>query len=212
VSPKTFNALAWGAGVVFLLGITLLLITGKSTDEEILDLLAEAQVERGEVSAGWGNRLKGIESGNITARQKYAIQNLKKLIQEYTEHTRGEESRKTFELSYAVKTYLSGEEPLPNPTPLPPTPTRTPIPTRTPYPSDARVYAKEFILDRLRAPSTAKFPWGSEFTVTNSGKIWVVKSYVDAQNGFGAMIRTHFTVKMEHLGGSGWRLLDLQTY
>lgn len=44
----------------------------------------------------------------------------------------------------------------------------------------------------LKAPSTAKFPNISNWRVgKNNGEV-IVQSYVDAQNGFGAMIRSQF--------------------
>ncbi|WP_145120436.1 hypothetical protein [Rosistilla oblonga] len=54
----------------------------------------------------------------------------------------------------------------------------------------AIVAAKRFVLSKLKSPSTARFPWGSdEYNVVSShdGKEWTVSSHVDAQNSFGAM-------------------------
>lgn len=44
----------------------------------------------------------------------------------------------------------------------------------------------------LKAPSTADFPAYDEHALSNSGGLWVVKSYVDADNSFGAHIRTRY--------------------
>lgn len=75
---------------------------------------------------------------------------------------------------------------------------------------------KQFIEDRLKAPSTAK--WGSmlgEFQdprkcVTDLGNgRFECRGWVDSQNSFGAMIRTHFVSKVRH-GSDGWYLEDLQ--
>ena len=53
--------------------------------------------------------------------------------------------------------------------------------------------AQELVKKELKSPSTAKFPWSfSEYTVSRSGENWIVKGYVDAQNSFGAMIRSNF--------------------
>jgi hypothetical protein len=56
--------------------------------------------------------------------------------------------------------------------------------------SRAMVMCKQEVRKRLKAPATADFP-----TFMNSelkdGK-YVVTSYVDAQNGFGANLRTYF--------------------
>lgn len=51
----------------------------------------------------------------------------------------------------------------------------------------------EFEIKRLlKAPSTAKFPWLMSTAVYKDGSNFVVDSYVDAQNSFGAIIRTNF--------------------
>lgn len=56
----------------------------------------------------------------------------------------------------------------------------------------------------LIAPSTAKFPWiagYTEYHETGGGKVLItVHSYVDAQNGFGAMIRMDYNCKVEYEG------------
>lgn len=53
--------------------------------------------------------------------------------------------------------------------------------------------AKIVVKDKLKSPSSAKFPISdSEYVVEKAigENDWVVSGYVDAQNGFGAMIRT----------------------
>lgn len=65
--------------------------------------------------------------------------------------------------------------------------------------------AKDAVKANLKAPSTAKFPgtvlqsdewkFGATFKGTNEGYVlYQVQSYVDAQNSFGAMIRSNFNV------------------
>lgn len=65
----------------------------------------------------------------------------------------------------------------------------------------AFVMAKKFIEQRLKAPSTAKFPNMSDdgvvitpATVTGGKCGFIVDTYVDAENGFGANIRARYTV------------------
>lgn len=59
--------------------------------------------------------------------------------------------------------------------------------------------AEKFVRDRLKAPSTAKFPWYEESSVTISGECeFVIRSYVDAQNSYGAMLRSDYVVKLEY--------------
>jgi hypothetical protein len=72
-------------------------------------------------------------------------------------------------------------------------------------------FAKEFVRQRLKAPATASFPWAfSDYNVINlSAGRWSVAGYVDTQNGFGATIRTRWTVEMEDQGGA-WKLINAQ--
>ena len=72
------------------------------------------------------------------------------------------------------------------------------------YPSqDAkRVCQEQFIPDRLKAPSTAKF---SEVTVSSSGDVYTVTGKVDADNSFGARVRSGFTCIVRDTGKT-WRL------
>lgn len=60
----------------------------------------------------------------------------------------------------------------------------------------AMTTAQEIIKRELKSPSTADFPWSiDEYVITNlGGNRWTVSGYVDAQNGFGAMIRSDWNV------------------
>jgi len=60
----------------------------------------------------------------------------------------------------------------------------------------AYVCAKLKVEEELKAPSTAKFQPYPDAVITNNGLYYFVKSYVDAQNSFGAMIRTDFICKV----------------
>lgn len=57
------------------------------------------------------------------------------------------------------------------------------------------VIAKEIVSSYLKAPSTAKFPFLTEFRMQRYGDIVAVSGYVDSQNSFGAMIRTEWIVQ-----------------
>lgn len=59
---------------------------------------------------------------------------------------------------------------------------------------------------RLKAPATADYPSRSEFTITQSGAIYTMSSWVDSENGFGAQIRTFFDCKAIHTGGDSYRV------
>ena len=76
---------------------------------------------------------------------------------------------------------------------------------------DAFTIAQDFVESNLRCPRTAKWPWISYSKVTvhlGDGK-YQISSYLDAQNGFGAMVRIHFVCIVQHTGGSNWRLVKL---
>ncbi len=72
---------------------------------------------------------------------------------------------------------------------------------------------KFFIKNELKSPKSADFPWYSDQTVQHLGNgLYRVRSYVDAQNSFGALIRTHFEVKIQKHASGKWTVeyLDLQ--
>lgn len=79
-----------------------------------------------------------------------------------------------------------------------------------PDPISAFVMAQEFVSPRLKAPSTAKFPWYSADKVVRTGKRYKITSYVDSQNSFGAMIRTPFICIIRHVKGDEWVLEKLE--
>jgi hypothetical protein len=75
----------------------------------------------------------------------------------------------------------------------------------------AYVMCQDFVEDRLKAPSTADFPQLSDWTATKTGPDqWRIRSYVDAENSFGAAIRSRFVCEVRYVGNDRWRLIDLQ--
>lgn len=106
-------------------------------------------------------------------------------------------------------------------------------PTPTPTPkigteSGAELICKEFVRDRLKAPSTASFggwfdnwdtavfvdlatiqEWGLSTAGAKMHGAWAVYGKVDAQNSFGAMIRSEYICILEFTDATDtWRLLD----
>lgn len=79
--------------------------------------------------------------------------------------------------------------------------------------SMAHVMAGNFVKRELRSPSTAKFPYTSDrdVVVNDLGNCrFSISSYVDSQNGFGAMIRSRFSVVMQSTpDGHTWTAKDL---
>ena len=76
----------------------------------------------------------------------------------------------------------------------------------------AIVQAKEFVRARLKAPSTAEFPGMFEQKQVERlpNHHYAVVSWVDAQNGFGAMIRTRYKADVMQIDEYRWILLRLK--
>ncbi|EKE79448.1 hypothetical protein A10D4_12809 [Idiomarina xiamenensis 10-D-4] len=67
--------------------------------------------------------------------------------------------------------------------------------------SMAYVMGQHFIEKRLKAPSTADFPWMSSdgvYVSVMGNCEFHVRGFVDAQNGFGAMIRTNYSLTLRY--------------
>lgn len=75
----------------------------------------------------------------------------------------------------------------------------------------AFLHCQDAVKKRLKAPSTAKFPrYERGIVYANVGMRYTVNSYVDSQNGFGAMLRTNYTCELEQVGLETWKFIDLQ--
>jgi hypothetical protein len=80
--------------------------------------------------------------------------------------------------------------------------------------------ARSFVEKKLRSPTSASFPWYDKSFVTQlpdeaGKKRYRITAYVDAQNAFGATIRTNFTCTVKYAAGKNlvWHLetLDFDT-
>ena len=87
---------------------------------------------------------------------------------------------------------------------------------REPCDSKAKGYeaAKDAVNSGLKAPATAVYPsWdddGVQIFETGECK-FAVLGFVDSQNGFGALIRSRFSVKVEYLKAkSDWNSSELR--
>lgn len=89
---------------------------------------------------------------------------------------------------------------------------------RPPDPEERRLAAfdvcKKFVSHQLKSPSTAKyrnyFEDDGEVIVSGSGAgPYIVRSTVDSQNSFGALIRSSFTCTVRNTGGVNWQLVNL---
>lgn len=74
----------------------------------------------------------------------------------------------------------------------------------------AWIFAQDAIKANLKAPSTAKFPWYDEscVTVLDDGS-YIVKSYVDAENSYGAKIRNVFSIRITITGENSYTYSEL---
>jgi len=79
--------------------------------------------------------------------------------------------------------------------------------------SMAYIMMEDFVKQRLKAPSTAEFPGvfdGKLDHVTALGnQTYRIVSYVDAQNSFGAKIRTKFVGEIKQMSADRWQLISL---
>lgn len=80
----------------------------------------------------------------------------------------------------------------------------------------AYLASKEFAKRRLRSPSTAKFPGAWERSADGrhvnyiGGGIYHVDSWVEAQNGFGAVVRMRYAAVVRDDGGGYWSVLEFE--
>ena len=76
----------------------------------------------------------------------------------------------------------------------------------------AIAYCHQFVEDQLKSPDSADFPSFPEHEVTTitEGQEWSVSSYVDAENSFGASLRTDWTCDISYDESTEtWTLEDL---
>lgn len=70
--------------------------------------------------------------------------------------------------------------------------------------------AQNFVKKNLKAPSTAKFPPTTTARVYPTGTdSYRVHSYVDSQNGFGAMLRSDWVVEFRYVGSDKVELIKI---
>ncbi|GFN35823.1 hypothetical protein [Tepidimicrobium xylanilyticum] len=66
--------------------------------------------------------------------------------------------------------------------------------------SDLQIRCERIIKEILKSPSTAKFPNINEWYIGKDREKIVVQSYVDAQNSFGAVVRSQFQITFTPTG------------
>lgn len=85
------------------------------------------------------------------------------------------------------------------------------------FASKAFLIAKNYIKKKIKTPPTAEFPFLDYQSTSISPRIVEIRSYFDAQNSFGATVRTHYSIKMEQTGDdwanlSAWEISDFKMY
>lgn len=75
----------------------------------------------------------------------------------------------------------------------------------------AIAYCHQFVEQQLKSPSSADFPSFPDHQVTKVGdQEWKVSAWVDADNSFGAKLRTNWTCDISYEESTGtWTLHDL---
>lgn len=73
----------------------------------------------------------------------------------------------------------------------------------------AWVAAQYRVEARLKNPKSAKFPFGgaSEHVRHVGNDVYDVRSWVDAKNAFGAVVRTKFHLRIQRLASDKWQLV-----
>ena len=76
---------------------------------------------------------------------------------------------------------------------------------------EAQLMAHQFVTEKLRSPRSAKFDSGDcEKTVTDLGEgKYEVKGWVDAQNAFGALLRSDFACVVQFVGRGRWQCVSV---
>ena len=72
--------------------------------------------------------------------------------------------------------------------------------------------SEHYVSQKLKAPATASFPTNeADWIIAKEGRVVTCRSYVDAQNSFGAMIRQRFSIQLQ-CTDNGFKLLALDLY
>lgn len=80
-----------------------------------------------------------------------------------------------------------------------------------PSASMATEICKNAVKDRLKSPSSAEFPNVLAKNVIDENT-FSLDSYVDSENGFGAMLRANFHCKVKYLNKGKWELISMLIY
>lgn len=78
--------------------------------------------------------------------------------------------------------------------------------------TSAFLISQQFVEDRLKSPSSADYASMSQSKVENLGQCkFLVSSYVDASNSYGAMMRTRYLAIVEYIPSADrWKLHSIE--
>lgn len=81
----------------------------------------------------------------------------------------------------------------------------------TPDNIEAYSMAELFIKEKLKTPSTVKFPTVSNTTIHKNGFVWDINGFFDSQNIYSAYVRSNYSARIRYDSISGkWFLLDIK--
>jgi hypothetical protein len=73
---------------------------------------------------------------------------------------------------------------------------------------------EKFVRQRLKSPSTAEFPGVFDGAMDHVERLddhqYMITSYVDSQNGFGAVVRTNYAGIIQQTSEDDWQLIGLE--
>lgn len=74
----------------------------------------------------------------------------------------------------------------------------------------AEAMCRSFITDRLKSPGSARFSDSSETERTSkSDGGFLITGWVDSQNSFGALLRSHYSCSIMPSANDQWKLINL---
>ena len=80
---------------------------------------------------------------------------------------------------------------------------------RSHYKNEARIYSEQYVLRKLKAPSTAEFGESDAGVNQIDNNTFTVFNYVDAQNSFGAKLRITYSCEITFVGDDDIRCDNL---
>lgn len=92
---------------------------------------------------------------------------------------------------------------------------RCDAPSEPPKPTAFTAWSmcQQFLVKRLKAPASAKYPSSYDRYVKQiDDNTFHVESHVDVQNAFGAMLRANFVCTVRYAGNDTWNLVYLNLH